>query len=99
MLYNIDAERISKVMKSRKVNQTDLASKCGVSRISINKAVNGKPCRYSTVHAISQALDIFPGYLLGTWNKQDAFTELSDLEGKPIYFDADAPKKKSNAKA
>lgn len=86
MLYQIIKERAAQVMRKKKLTQTKLAELTGISRVSIGKAVNGKPCRYSTIYEISQALDIYPGYLIGEWDKQDRFTTIANLDGTPIYF-------------
>lgn len=89
MFYEIDKERATQVMKRRKVSQRKLAIITGISRVSIGKAVNGKPCRYNTLKAICQALDIYPKYLTGEWNTKARFTEFCAPNGKPIFFDAE----------
>lgn len=85
MFYKIDQERALQIMKKRKVSQRKLAELTSISRISIGNAVRGNPCRYNTLKAICQALDVYPGYLIGEWDKQERFTEFCETNGKPFY--------------
>lgn len=86
MLVTISKDRANQVLKSRKLSQSTLADLVGVSRVTINKAINGTAIRYSTLYEIAQALDVFIPYLLGDYPTPERFTEFSTLEGEPIYF-------------
>lgn len=86
--YQIDSQRLKGIIKKRNLTQEDLSALTGISAVTLSKVINGEPCRYATIWEISNALDIFPGYLMGIYQEEKPFTQYMNLDGTPIYFDA-----------
>ncbi len=49
--------RISEILKSKGMTQTDLAEKIGISRVGLSKAINGNTT-IATLSKIASALDV-----------------------------------------
>lgn len=49
--------RIAEILKERRITQTDLADRIGISRVGLSKAINGNTT-IATLRKIATALDV-----------------------------------------
>ena len=56
----MNIKKIEDLMKVRDITKIALAEQCGLSRVSLDKALKGADIRVSTLEAIARALDVSP---------------------------------------
>lgn len=68
--------RLDRVMADRKMSLNELSERVGVSNVNLSKIKTGKisAVRFSTLNAISQALDCQPGDILEYIPDEDALS-------------------------
>lgn len=58
MKIKLDARKIRMQLFDMKLTQTELSKLSGVSRVVVNRAVSGKPCKEETGRKICEALGV-----------------------------------------
>lgn len=58
MRVKIDERKIRMILYDRKITQKALSEKCGISRLTIGKIMNGKTCSEETGRKICEALGV-----------------------------------------
>ena len=64
--------RLDRVMADRKMSLGELSERVGISNVNLSKIKAGKlsAIRFSTLNAISSALDCQPGDILEYWREE-----------------------------
>ena len=71
--------RIKEVLKEKNVSQIELAEKLDISKVGINKIVNGNPTA-ETLQKIAEVLDV---------DIRDLFEQTKEAPTEPIYLKRD----------
>lgn len=75
--------RITEILKGRRMTQTDLADRIGISRVGLSKAINGNTT-IATLRKIATALDVSVSEL---FEKKGDFVAFIRRQGKTHTFD------------
>lgn len=71
--------RIKEILKEKNVSQIELAEKLEISKVGINKIINGNPTA-ETLYKIAEVLDV---------DIKELFNSTRDKEGEEVYFKSD----------
>ena len=59
----MNIKRLNKLINSSKLNQVQIAERCGISRTTLDNVLAGADAKISTIESLAKVLEINVGYL------------------------------------